>query len=84
MMIHDFQPYLFVEHRGFSELMQKQQPHYQIPHRQTFPHLLFFLCTVYREVKIESKLRNVLQSKNKISQTGSTMRISPVQTQSVL
>ena len=36
MMIHDFQPYSFVEDKGFSELMQQLEPRYQIPHRTTF------------------------------------------------
>ena len=69
MMIHDFQPYSFVEDRGFSELMQQLEPRYQIPHRTTFSRSV--VPSMYKEAKkeVESKLSDVLQSKNKMSLT---------------
>ena len=36
VLIHDFQPYSFVEDRGFKELMYELEPQYEIPHRTTF------------------------------------------------
>jgi len=36
MMIHDFQPFSFVEDRSFKELMEQLEPRYEIPHRTTF------------------------------------------------
>jgi len=69
MMIHDFQPYLFVEDRGFSELMQQLEPRYQIPHRTTFSRS--FVPSMYKEARkeVESKLSDVVQSKNKMCHT---------------
>ncbi|XP_065895786.1 zinc finger BED domain-containing protein 4-like [Dysidea avara] len=68
-MIHDFQPYSFVEDRGFSELMQQLEPHYQIPHRTTFSRSI--VPSMYKEARkeVESKLSDVLQSKNKMALT---------------
>ena len=69
MMIHDFQPYSFVEDRGFSELMQQLEPCYQIPHRTTFSRSV--VPSMYKEARkeVESRLSDVLQSKNKMSLT---------------
>ncbi|XP_065895779.1 zinc finger BED domain-containing protein 4-like [Dysidea avara] len=68
-MIHDFQPYSFVEDRGFSELMQQLEPHYQIPHRTTFSRSI--VPSMYKEARkeVESKLSDVLQSKNNMALT---------------
>ena len=49
MIIHDFQPYSFVEDRGFSELMQQLEPRYQIPHRTTFSR--FVVPSMYKEAR---------------------------------
>ena len=69
MMIHDFQPYSFVEDRGFSELMQQLEPHYQIPHRTTFSRSI--VPSMYKEARkeVESKPSDVLKSKNKMALT---------------
>jgi len=69
MMIHDFEPYSFVEDRGFSGLMQQLEPRYQIPHRTTFSRSI--IPFIYNETRkeVESKLSDVLQSKNKMSLT---------------
>jgi len=69
MMIHDFQPHLFVEDRGFSELMQQLEPRYQIPHRTTYCRSV--IPSMYKEARkeVESKLGDVLQSKSKMSLT---------------
>ena len=64
MMIHDFQPYSFVEDRGFSGLMQQLEPCYQIPHRTTFSRSI--IPSIHNETRkeVESKVSDVLQSKN--------------------
>ena len=69
MMIHDFQPYSFVEDRGFSELMHQLEPRYQIPHRTTFSRSV--IPSLYKEArkKVELKLSDVLHNKNKMSLT---------------
>ena len=69
MMIHDFQPYSFVEDRGFSEQMQQLEPRYQIPHRTTFSTSI--VPSMYKEARkeVESKLSDVLQDKNKMAVT---------------
>ena len=69
MMIHDFQPYSFVEDRGFSELMHQLEPCYQIPNRTTFSRSV--VPSLYKEArkKVELKLSDVLHNKNKMSLT---------------
>ena len=32
VLIHDFQPFSFVEDKGFKELMKELEPRYEIPH----------------------------------------------------
>ena len=56
MMIRDFQPYSFVEDKGFTELMQQLEPRYEIPHRTTFS-------------RFEAKLTDIQQSKSKLALT---------------
>ena len=53
MLIHDFQPYSFVECRGFKELMEKLEPHQEIPHRTTFCKSV--IPRMYKEVKEQVK-----------------------------
>ena len=69
IMIHDFQPYSFVEDRGFSELMHQLEPRYQIPHQTTFSRSV--VPSLYKEArkKVELKLSDVLHNKNKMSLT---------------
>ncbi|XP_065895780.1 zinc finger BED domain-containing protein 4-like [Dysidea avara] len=64
MMIHDFQPYSFVEDRGFSELMQQLEPHYQIPHRTTFSRSI--VPSMYKEARkeVESKPSDTSEANN--------------------
>ena len=69
MMIHDFQPYSFVEDKGFKELMQQLEPRYEIPHRTTFSRSI--IPTIYGEVKqqIKFKLTGLQQSKSIVALT---------------
>ena len=69
MMIHDFQPYSFVEDKGFIKLMHQVEPRYEIPHRTTFSRSV--VPSIYKEVKqqVESKLTDVQQSKSKLALT---------------
>ena len=69
MMIHDFQPYSFVEDRWFIELMQQLERCYQIPHRTTFSRSV--VPSIYKEVKeqVESILSDVQQSTTKLALT---------------
>ena len=53
MMIHDFQPYSFVDDKGFKELMQQLEPRYEIPHRTTFSR--YIIPAIYGEVKQQVK-----------------------------
>ena len=50
MMIHDFQPFAFVEDRGFKELLE---PGYNIPHRTTFSRPV--IPGIYEEAKQKVK-----------------------------
>ena len=69
VLIHDFQPYSFVEDRGFKELMEELEPHYEIPHRTTFCRSV--IPTIYEEVKeqVKSKVVDLQQQKNKVALT---------------
>ena len=65
-LIHDFQPYSFVEDRGFKEQMEELEPHYEIPHRTTFCRSV--IPRIYEEVKeqVKSKVVDLQQQKNKV------------------
>ena len=69
MMIHDFQPYSFVEGKGFIKLMHQLEPCCEIPHRTTFSRSV--VPSIYKEVKqqVEWKLTDVQQSKSKLALT---------------
>ena len=49
VLVHDFQPFSFVENRGFKELMEELEPRYEIPHRTTFSRSV--IPRIYKEVK---------------------------------
>ena len=49
MMIHDFQPFAFVEDKGFTELMEQLDPRYDIPHRIIFSRSV--IPGIYEEAK---------------------------------
>ena len=67
VLIHDFQPYSFVEDRGFKELMEELEPRYKIPHRTTFCRSV--IPRIYEEVKeqVKSKVVDLQQQKNKVA-----------------
>ena len=69
VLIHDFQPYSFVEDRGFKELMEELEPHYKLPHRTTFCRSV--IPRIYEEVKeqVKSKVVDLQQQKNKVALT---------------
>ena len=69
MMIHDFQPYSFLEDKGFVKLMHQLEPRYEIPYRTTFSRSI--VPSIYKEVKqqVELKLKDVQQSKSKLALT---------------
>ena len=62
MMIHDCQPYSFVEDRGFSEQLE---PGYHIPHRTKFSRSI--IPSIYSKTKreVESMFTDVLQAKTR-------------------
>ena len=66
VLIHDFQPYSFVEDRGFKELMEELEPRYEIPYRTTFCRSV--IPRIYEEVKeqVKSKVVDLQQQKNKV------------------
>ena len=48
VLTHDFQPYSFVEDRGFKELKEELEPRYEIPHQTTFTRSV--IPRIYQEV----------------------------------
>ena len=69
VLVHDFQPFSFVEDRGFKELMEELEPRYEIPHRTTFSRSV--IPRIYKEVKeqVKSKVVDLQQRKNKVALT---------------
>ena len=68
MMIHDFQPFAFVEDRVFKELTEQLEPRYNIPHRKTFSRSV--IPGIYEEAKRKVKRTLVeLQVDTKVALT---------------
>ena len=69
VLIHDFQPFSFVEDRGFKKLMEELEPRYEIPSRTSFSRSV--IPRIYKEVKeqVKSKVVDLQQRKNKVALT---------------
>ena len=68
VLVHDFQHFSFVEDRGFKELMEELEPHYEISHRTTFYRSI--IPRIHKEVKEQVKSKVGLQQrKNKVALT---------------
>ena len=68
VMIHEFQPFSFVEDKGFKELKEQLEPRYEIPHRTSFSRSI--IPGIYEEAKqkVRGKLVD-LQVDTKIALT---------------